>query len=158
MKPHPRIRKTIKWGGAAMTVLLVVVWIGSGWAYAMWQIGWFTRVDVRGGVIAVRHAKLPGTRVVGPGWRWGVAKTDLQYTADWDGYFGGRVWRVDLPLWALATAAAVVSVLAWHLDTLARRRTLPNLCPKCNYDRAGLAEGAACPECGSTPSRSPAPS
>ena len=32
MKPHPPphiIRKTIKWGGAAVTVLLVVVWIGS---------------------------------------------------------------------------------------------------------------------------------
>ena len=35
MKPHPRIRKTIKWGGAAVTVLLVVVWIGSGWGSAM---------------------------------------------------------------------------------------------------------------------------
>ena len=31
MKPHPKIRKTIKWGGAVVTVLLVVVWIGSGW-------------------------------------------------------------------------------------------------------------------------------
>jgi len=29
MKPHPRIRKTIKWGGAAVTVLLVVAWVGS---------------------------------------------------------------------------------------------------------------------------------
>lgn len=33
MKPHPRIRKTIKYGGAALTLLLVVVWIGSGWVY-----------------------------------------------------------------------------------------------------------------------------
>ena len=29
MKPHPKLRKTITWGGAAVTVLLVVVWIGS---------------------------------------------------------------------------------------------------------------------------------
>ena len=36
MKPHPRIRKTIKWGGAAATVLLVVVWIGSGWVVLGW--------------------------------------------------------------------------------------------------------------------------
>src|SRR5581483_8527771 len=35
MKPRPRIRKTIKWGGAAVTVLLVVVWIGSAWAAAL---------------------------------------------------------------------------------------------------------------------------
>ena len=24
-------RKTVKWGGAVLTVLLLVVWIGSGW-------------------------------------------------------------------------------------------------------------------------------
>jgi hypothetical protein len=31
MRPHPRIRKTIKWGGATVTLLLVVLWIGSNW-------------------------------------------------------------------------------------------------------------------------------
>src|SRR5438045_122692 len=36
MKPHPRIRKAIKWGGAAVTVFFVVVWIGSGW----WTFEW----------------------------------------------------------------------------------------------------------------------
>jgi hypothetical protein len=25
----------------------------------------------------------------------------------------------------------------------------PNACPKCRYDRTGLAAGAKCPECGS---------
>ena len=29
-----RVRKTVKWGGLVLTVLLVVVWIGSGW----WQM------------------------------------------------------------------------------------------------------------------------
>ncbi len=38
MKPHPRIRKTIKWGGAVVTVVLVVVWVLSQW----WQMGWTT--------------------------------------------------------------------------------------------------------------------
>ena len=31
MTPHPRIRKTIKWTGAAATAPLLVTWIGSGW-------------------------------------------------------------------------------------------------------------------------------
>src|SRR5437773_2597147 len=31
MKPHPRIRRTMKWTGAVVTVLLVIVWVGSGW-------------------------------------------------------------------------------------------------------------------------------
>ena len=33
MKPHPRVRKTIKWGGAVVTVVLLVVWIGTGWVF-----------------------------------------------------------------------------------------------------------------------------
>jgi uncharacterized OB-fold protein len=37
---------------------------------------------------------------------------------------------------------------AWWLDAKARRRILLNLCPNCSYDRAGLAMGAVCPECG----------
>jgi hypothetical protein len=38
MKPHPRIRKTIKWGGAAVTVLLVVLWIAGGWWKAEFRL------------------------------------------------------------------------------------------------------------------------
>jgi len=35
-----------------------------------------------------------------------------------------------------------------RLDMLARRRARIGCCPKCNYDRAGLAPGSVCPECG----------
>jgi rubrerythrin len=46
---------------------------------------------------------------------------------------------------AMGMAAA-----AWYLEILARRARL-NLCPKCKYDRTGIAAGAVCPECGSLP-------
>ena len=48
MKPHPRIRKTIKWGGAAVTVLLVVVWVGSGWLSVGWVPGLWS-IDIAQG-------------------------------------------------------------------------------------------------------------
>ena len=40
--------------------------------------------------------------------------------------------------WVLLSGAFIRAAL--------RRRR--GLCPRCGYDRAGLAEGAACPECG----------
>ncbi len=51
----------------------------------------------------------------------------------------------------VAVLIATITAAAWRFDTLARRRASLNLCPKCNYDRTGLAVGAVCPECGRLP-------
>ena len=51
VKPHPKIRKTVKWGGAVVTVVLVVVWIGSGWVYLTWG-GPAGSIEVRGRTLA----------------------------------------------------------------------------------------------------------
>jgi hypothetical protein len=62
-----------------------------------------------------------------------------------------RVVLVPTFVWGLAvlfggvTAAGIFWVLHFGLPT---RSAGLNLCPKCNYDRAGLAAGAKCPECG----------
>ncbi|HVU63664.1 MAG TPA: hypothetical protein VHC70_06795 [Phycisphaerales bacterium] len=151
MKPHSRIRKTIKWGGAAVTVLLVVVWIGS----ARWVVGRDARspagfdVVVMSGSVACGH--LPAFRFGGKA-KWWIA--DGEGRVCWlphrEG--GGPIWYVSLPLWPLVAAVGLASFTAWRLDTLARRRERAarlNLCPKCNYNRAGLAADAKCPECGS---------
>ncbi|HMN40561.1 MAG TPA: hypothetical protein PKE29_06910 [Phycisphaerales bacterium] len=58
---------------------------------------------------------------------------------------------LTMPLWAPAVGILFITAIAWRLDTLARRRVRAHLCPKCRYDRAGLAMGVACPECGSQP-------
>jgi hypothetical protein len=58
---------------------------------------------------------------------------------------GGRVWRLTLPLWTVAVPLAAATLWAW----LPRDRPPPGGCAKCGYDRAGLGEGARCPECGS---------
>jgi hypothetical protein len=51
--------------------------------------------------------------------------------------------------WGVLTGLVTcISVVGMSL--LSRRDAARlNLCPKCNYDRAGLAAGAKCPECGS---------
>ena len=146
MKPHPRIRKTIKWGGAAVTVLLVVVWIGSGW----WDWGYYgRRLGVgltRGELSIVSDLRLKGWGHAGwessfdPNWRFPIGCFEYQPV-----YLG---WTLYIPLWAPVVATSFVSYCAWRLDTLSRRRARVGLCPKCNYDRTGLAVGAVCPECG----------
>ena len=140
MKPHPpphRIRKTIKWGGAVVTVLLVVVWVGSGWWMVRWRCVWE-------GWLACGRVKMwqdgssyPLIARIMPVWR-------------------GPMWNADLdglgvPLWIPTLCVFSAAAIAWRLDTVARRREDAHLCPKCNYDRTGLAIGAVCPECGMVP-------
>jgi hypothetical protein len=154
MKPHPRIRKTIKWGGAALTVLLVVVWIGSGWCEGRWIV-------TNRGSLGMLFGRL---HVYGP-------NRLIDFPTDWPasswprGPLGPRFRLVLIPAFSLSRREAIIPMwippfaslaacgYAWHRDALARRRAggRLNLCPKCNYDRAGLGAGAVCPECG-TPS------
>jgi heme A synthase len=150
MKPHPtppphRIRKTIKWGGAAVTVLLVVVWIGSGWITVGYQ---YPRggISVGAGLLFTADFDAPS-----PGRRSEFVLVTLPFDWRWWGvYFeGGDIRQIAMPIWAFAASAAAVTACAWRLDTLARRRAPLNLCPRCNYDRTGLAKDAVCPECGS---------
>ena len=65
----------------------------------------------------------------------------------WRPHRGSLVAAV--PLWAPLALALVPTALAWRLDGLARCRVRLGHCPHCGYDRAGLAPGAVCPECGS---------
>ncbi len=149
----------MKWGGAVVTVLLVVVWIGSGWQ----QIAWISprRLWIAFGDGRVAVGDPPVSRVGSLG---RVFTIQLK-----TGYHGSDLhpfkllWSFDpstdptrpavfLPLWPVVAASVAATAIAWRLDTLVRRRAKMNLCPKCGYDRTGLATNdAKCPECGAAP-------
>ena len=154
MKPHPRIRKTIKWGGAAVTVLLVVVWIGSGFGRFGYidSARWF--IVTRGAVSLFSFENRP----LWPGDGKFIFEYDPVKLSSW--WFStdkfGYALIVTIPLWPFLSAFSLSSAFAWRLDTLARRRAKLNLCAKCGYDRTGLiggkdGGGAKCPECGAVP-------
>jgi hypothetical protein len=166
MKPHPRIRKTIKWGGAAVTVLLVVAWVGSGWLACGWQ--------ARDGRAIFATAGAIGWVVYGQPDSDGVTTTMVRSRSSWfltstsqapwsfsrpapGAVTHGGIVRLLLPLWPLVVGASLVTAIAWRLDALARRRARGglNLCPNCNYDRAGIAADALCPECGAPAANRP---
>ncbi len=148
VKPHSKIRKTVKWGGAAVTVLLVLVWVGSGWA----DFGWISAGSSMcynlgsGGVSVCHDTRIYSPRLCTTGWHFKpkVFWFDLWFR-NLPSPFGG--WYLRAPLWPVALIALFGTAGAWRLDRLARRARL-NMCPKCNYDRAGLVAGVVCPECG----------
>ena len=146
MKPHPRIRKTIKWGGAVVTVLLVVVWIGSGWLRLSWT-SWKHLGGLSAGLVTIvfLDKQLP--------WGIGLERRSLGPSVGRFQFANDVISRpgvlVAFPQWWLIPGPAIASMVAWRLDTLARRGDHAGRCPRCGYDRAGLPLLAGCPECGS---------
>ncbi len=55
MKPHPKIRKTVKWAGAVVSALLVVVWAGSAWWSLSCERFMSVEIDVTSGCLFLRR-------------------------------------------------------------------------------------------------------
>jgi hypothetical protein len=62
------------------------------------------------------------------------------------GWIYPRCWAVAL--WPLPLPLVGAGVWIGWLGWRARRRQKRGACPKCGYSLAGIAAGAACPECG----------
>ena len=142
MNPHPRIRKTIKWGGAVVTVLLVVVWIGSESRF----IGY---TFANGDWLGIASGTLQIGRWVGA--TRGFTCVPLkEFEVFW--FFNnvstpGR----PIPLWWPLTASHSALIAALLANARASRRARAGHCPKSRYDLVGLARGSLCPECGNPP-------
>lgn len=144
------MRKTVKWGGAVVTVLLLVVWIGSCW----WWLGWDYQRQIVALVISGRLdlCKPPAGFAA---WNYddfsiNSNQSSMEWSFDW-GTLNG-VPSLTIPLWFPLLFSLVVTTLAWRADAMHRRHARVGLCPSCGYDRSGLAASAVCPECGGTAS------
>ena len=137
----------MKWSGAAATVLLLVVWVGS----ACWHFGFFLEptggMTVHAGRVRIGWDE-PWSIVPVGGWS---LLEPRSYTFDWwfDGW-RGTIWSgatrtyVFIPIWVLVLLFATPTLWLWRCD----RRRQPGLCIKCGYDLRG-ADHKVCPECGS---------
>jgi hypothetical protein len=152
--PHARrtprlstaLRKTVKWGGAVATLVLVVAWIGSTKAWVEWVGPRGRHVGVMSGVIGVSQDTkgLYDTRA--PGFYAEFEDADME----WWFYKSppATFWEFDVPLWFPALLCLLPTAYAWRVEAVLRRRARASLCPACGYDRAGLPADAVCPECG----------
>jgi hypothetical protein len=162
MRPHPRIRKTVKWGGAVVTVLLAAVWIGSAWwSLTYWRLRAHANTklfEVEGGLVRAEFAAGtldPEDFDAVTEWRLWRYRDRMRWW--WPRVHGTRYGRLRteyslcVPLWAPASISAIALITATAFDMAARRRARLNLCPNCGYDRTGRAASAKCPECGAAP-------
>jgi hypothetical protein len=148
MKPHPRIRRTIKWGGLGASLLLIAVWVASGSTSVMWRSSGYGVGVVSGQLRLTRvHAGVPWGDPIGLHCQ-STIRTRWLLWFRW--YPGSGADTLDIPIWSLAAAVLLAGGGAWFLDVCARRRERAGRCPKCRYDRTGLAAGVVCPECGAT--------
>lgn len=147
MKAAQRIRKTAKWGGLILSIVLTAAWLASGFYVVVYT--------TRGGAMLELHAGR--IRLTTPG-----AGPSVQiFPAGWHSMKNrGRYWpppfrtqdvpllgrSTSLALWPLAFLCFTATGASWFADIRARRQ--PHQCPRCHYDRAGLAADAVCPECG----------
>jgi hypothetical protein len=152
MTPHPRIRKTIKWGGAAASACLIGAFVASAWWSFRWTSGHGNCLAVWMNQLEISHTLVsPGSRILDKGLRFYDHRVGGMPPYFNLGFrLGGTSsdWWFAIPMWLPAVFSILISALAWRLDTLARRRARAHLCPKCGYDRSGLVAGAVCPECG----------
>jgi hypothetical protein len=146
VKPHPRIRKTIKWGTAALTLLLVVVWLGSVWRAIHWMDGNRVVMGIENGCLFYFETNtdpVPSKRGLSLAEPF-LSRLDWSFT--WDS--GKWAWEARCPLWLFVALVLMLTLMTWRVDLILRRRERVGHCTKCGYDRTGLAKDAKCPECG----------
>lgn len=156
-------RKTGKWGGAVVTVLLLVVWVMSAWWYAGFQSHWNRNefdADAHNGTVGIvwgRPDDAPGAPFIE--WEFDLTLDDrggplwFRLRGEWylrhDGPPLSRdVTYVMFPIWFPLVIVLTGTSLVWRADLRAMRRAREGLCAACGYDLAGTAAGAVCPECG----------
>ena len=126
-----------------VSVVLLVVWVGSGWWNVQWVVSPRLGLGIAQGCflrfIDENYDFVPGFSA-GRNFAWS------RFHVEW--LFVNRGPFLAIPLWPVIVLSLFATAFAWRLDALARRRARAGFCPKCNYDRTGLAPGAVCPECG----------
>lgn len=148
-----RLRTTIKWSTTVLTVVLVVLWVGSVW----WPVSvGLPRSRVTLSLVTgVLDLQIHDDPIYGNGhWYWTrlyQRPAPLPWGFSWGGFSWSRTHfsglpdylRISIPFWFLVLLPALPATWLWY-----RGHThAPGLCPTCGYDLRGTKH-SVCPECG----------
>ncbi len=136
----------MKWGGAVVSVLLVVVWIGSGWI-CLERRGVPDSYALEAGSFHYDTWNQVGREwgIFTDGWEICRRTTPFRWWYRWESP-RGTIFR-DIPIWPVAMSSLIAAIAAWRLEVLAHKRS-STTCSKCSYSRTGLPRATVCPECG----------
>src|ERR1043166_3416027 len=113
MKPHPRIRTAVKWGGSITAMLVLSVWILSRWWYVQVSDASGRAADVALGQIFIDTNSSFGLPPIG-GTRRFDRIGEREYFHWWFGGTSmGNYREFHVPLWALSLPFAASAVFAW---------------------------------------------
>jgi hypothetical protein len=149
VKGRGRQRRVAKWAGLVVCLLIVAAWCAS----IRWGFGYGT-------VLSSRYSCYVAAGALSLVYRGGAAPLDpsqwsswahdsqVDWWPMWENYSPFGTWYMQqqftLPLWMPFVLLGIPTAWLWWRD---RRRARIGHCT-CGYDLAGLAAGAACPECG----------
>jgi hypothetical protein len=143
--------KSIKWIGAVVTVVLLLVWVGSRW----YGFGLYTRsssnlAGVFGGrLVLVWTMPLSSQlRDLRGSFDFQVGTQPFHWWFEFRSDVSSRMREIAIPTWSLALLTATPTVWLWRRDRRRRRAEAANCCRTCGYSRTGLPADRACPECG----------
>lgn len=158
-----RLNWMFRWGGLAVCALVAGVWVASHYWQAYWWLPRRLVVIERGSIVCFgqlmrdalqdlvdlqlsRSGAYPYKATSG----FEVSHAQVLHycrpVTSWRPHWNSTFW--SLPLGNAFLLAVAPTALFWRSELRRRHRERINHCFKCGYNLTGLADGAACPECG----------
>ncbi len=142
----------MKWVATLVAVLLAGAWAGTSVVSVVYKPKVGTTYIVGSGLFTIAHEpfmteELPDL-IFPMGWSLSRHSFEMSYRPYM--YLNGAgAWEAtEIALWPFVVLAVGGALWFWWRDAMLRRRERMGACVQCGYDRVGLAEDAACPECG----------
>jgi hypothetical protein len=142
--------QSMKWTGAVVTVLLLVMWVGSAWYACLCTNSGFSFVDIDSGGFGIHWTNWWSLKNLEPR-TWNAYSKQSSSFHLWFQFVSKpfnryiQMYSIYIPIWFFALLTAVPTALLFRGDRRRRLRERGNACPKCGYP---IGSSPLCTECG----------